>query len=295
MRKLLKWLGIGTGSLAGVGILAFAGLYIASERAIAHTYDVTPAPLVIPTDSASITHGRHVARAIAKCLACHGKDYSGGKFVDDPMLGRIVASNITPAGVVANYTDADWVRVLRHGVKPDGRSVIVMPSYEFTHLSDEDLAAVIAYMKTLPAAVNDTLPTMRFGPMGRFLTATGAFPVLSATVIDHDAPRPVAPVPAPTAEYGKYVASIGCVGCHGPTMQGGKPPATGPDVTPLGRTAGWTADDFRLVLRAGKRPDGTVVSTEMPWGLTTEMTDTEIAAVWAYLQTVKAPATVAGK
>ena len=294
MKKLLKWLGIGTGSLAGVAVLAYVALYVMSERAIARSYDVTPAPVVIPTDSAGIAHGRHVARAIAKCLDCHGMNYTGKAFLDDPMLGRIVAPNITPGGVVKNYSDEDWIRALRHGIKPNGQSVVVMPSYEFNHLSDEDLGAVIAYMKSLAPAVDDTVSEMHFGPMGRFLTATGAFPVLSATVIDHEAARPIAPAPAPTAEYGKYIVSIGCVGCHGPTMQGGKAPATGPDVTPHGRTAGWTEADFRLVLRAGKRPDGTVVSMEMPWPLTSEMTDTEIAAVWTYLKTV-APAPVAGK
>ena len=294
MKKLLKWLGIGTGSLAGVAVLAVATIYVMSERAIARTYAVTPAPIVIPTDSAGIEHGRHVARAIAKCLACHGKDYTGKVFVDDPMLGRITAPNITPAGVVSGYTDADWVRALRHGIKRDGRSVVVMPSYEFNHLSDEDLGAVIAYMKTLKPATDDTVSSMRFGPMGRFLIATDAFPVLSATVIDHDATRPAPPTAAASPEYGKYIVSIGCVGCHGPTMQGGKAPATGPDVTPYGRTAGWTEEEFRLVLRAGKRPDGTVVSTEMPWSLTSEMTDTEIAAVWAYLKSVQ-PVPVANR
>jgi mono/diheme cytochrome c family protein len=293
MKRILRWLGLGAGSVAGLAVVAIGANYGISAQRIARTHDVRVEPIQIATDSASLALGRHMATAIGKCIECHGTKFEGSVFMEDPLLGRLSAPNLTPAGVVKDYTDADWVRALRHGVKPDGRSVAVMPSYEFYNFSDADLAAVIAYLKSL-APVENTPPAMRFGPMGRLLITANMFPVLAAEAIDHEAPRPPAPAVGPTPEYGRYIASIGCVGCHGPTMQGGVPPADGPDVTPHGRTAGWTEDDFRLALRAGRRPDGTTVSTEMPWNLTAGMTDTEITAVWAYLQTLQPPA-VAGK
>ncbi|HEX6134444.1 MAG TPA: c-type cytochrome [Longimicrobiales bacterium] len=287
MKRVLKWLGIGTGSLAGVALVAAGVIYATSARRIAATWDVTPAELTVPDDSGALARGRRFARAIAKCVDCHGPDYSGQVVIDDPMLGRIVAPNITPAGITRDYTAADWVRAIRHGVKRNGRSVIVMPSFEYYHIGDADLADMIAYLSALPPARNDTLPATRVGPMGRFLIATSAFPILSASAIDHAAPHPGAPPVAATPEYGRYIASIGCVGCHGEDLKGGKPPAPpAPDLTATGRIAGWTETDFRTALRAGKRPDDTVMSTEMPWPLTLEMTDVEIAAVWAYLQSL---------
>jgi mono/diheme cytochrome c family protein len=287
MKKVLKWLGLGAGSVASLALAALGVLHVISAQHIARVHAVEPAPLAIPADSASIERGRHVVRVIAKCQACHGSHFEGSVFLEDPMIGRISASNITPAGVVANYTDRDWIRAIRHGVKPDGRSTIIMPSYEFHPMSAEDLAASIAYLKTLEP-VEHTPPAMRLGPMARMLIATGMFPILPADAIDHAAPFEPAPAAAATPEYGSYLASIGCVGCHGPTLQGAKPPATGPDITPRGRLAGWTEEDFRLMMRSGKRPDGTVVDTEMPWNLTAGMTDIELAAVWAYLQALAA-------
>jgi mono/diheme cytochrome c family protein len=286
MRRIPKWLGLGAGSVAGVAVLALGANYGISAQRIAKTYAITPAALAIPADSAGLALGRHMATAIGKCADCHGTRYEGKVFMQDPLLGRISAPNITPAGVTSGYTDADWIRALRHGVKPDGRSVVVMPSYEFYNYGDEDLAAVVAYMKALPP-VEHTPPSMKLGPMGRLLITANMFPVLAAEVIDHDAPHPAAPAVAPTADYGRYIASIGCVGCHGPTLQGGVPPADGPDISPYGRIAGWSEDDFRLALRAGKRPDGTIIDIAMPWNMTAGMTDTEIAAVWQYLQSLQ--------
>lgn len=286
MRKLLKWLGIGAGSIAGLAVVGVGLIYGMSMRRMALTHEAPVVSLAIPADSIDIARGRHLATAIGKCLDCHGTRYEGKVFIEDPMFGRLSAPNITPAGVTKDFTDEDWVRAIRHGIKRDGRSVVVMPSYEYYHFSDEDLAAIIAYLKSL-APVNERPPAMRLGPMAHLLVAANMFPVLSAEAIDHRAPRPVAPEMAPTAEYGHYLAKIGCVGCHGETMQGGKPPVEGPDVTPFGRTAGWTEEDFRLALRAGQRPDGTTIDTAMPWNLTAGMTDLEIAAVWAYLQTLQ--------
>jgi mono/diheme cytochrome c family protein len=285
MRKVMKWLGVGTGAMAGLAVLAYAAVYVMSEQRIRATHAVNLPELVIPDDSASITLGRHMARAIGKCVDCHGQKFEGTVFLEDPLLGRISAPNLTSSGVVQGYTDADWVRSIRHGVKRDGRSVNVMPSYEYYNFSDTDLAALIAYLKSLPP-VDNTPPALRYGPMGRLLIAGNVFPVLAAEAVDHTAPRPEAPAVGPTPEYGRYISSIGCAGCHGATLQGGAPPAEGPDITASGRIAGWTEEDFRVALRAGKRPDGTVIDLAMPWNMTSEMTDTEIAAVWAYIQSI---------
>ena len=283
MRKWLRRLAWGLAAVIGILAVGVGVLYAKSSMRIAKRHDVPALTVPIPTDSAAIARGRHVATAVAMCLDCHGERYEGKVMVDDAGFGRIVAPNLTPAGAVADYTDADWVRAIRHGVSTADRSLRIMPSAEYQHLTDEDLGAVIAYLKTLPPVIHP-LPEFRVGPIGRFLIVTNKFPVLAAEAIDHSAPRPPAPEPAPTPEYGRYLADIGCAGCHGPQLRGGLPPAGGPDITPAGATAGWTKEDFLLALRAGKRPDNTVIGQGMPWRRTLQMTDVELAALWAYVQ-----------
>jgi len=113
-------------------------------------------------------------------------------------------------------------------------------------------------------------------------------------LIDHARPHAAHFDAEPTAKYGEYLA-IGCTGCHGPTLSGGKIPGAPPEwkpaanITPEG-IGRYSEDDFMRILRTGKRPDGSAVDSAMPWRLTKEMTDVELKAVFAYLKTVPAKA-----
>lgn len=294
MKKLLKWLAIGAGVIVLLIIIAGVTTVVMSNKALAKTYEVTVPPVTIPTDSASILRGRHIAIAIAKCGDCHGADYAGTMFINDPGFGQIAAPNITPGrgSVTDSYTDLDWVRTIRHGVKPDGRGTIVMPSEAYRYLSDADLGAVIAYMKSLPAA-DSTWPAPALGPVARPLIAFNVIPVFSAAYIDQSrGDVPAAPPADTTAAYGDYLTQIGgCRGCHNPALSGGPtgepgaPPAS--NLTPAG-IGHWTADDFRLALREGKRPNTDLLISEkyMPWRSSGKMTDAEIYAVYLYLKSI---------
>lgn len=297
MKRWVRRLGIGVLGLVLFVGLAGAGLYGVSGRALSKTYDIQPAPVVVPTDAEAVARGERLVAAITKCTECHGANMQGQVLVDDPVFARFVPPNLTSGrgGVAGNYkTDADWVRAIRHGVRPDGTALVFMPSNEYYHLTDADLGDLIAWIKALPAQDN-VLPPQAYGPILRGLVAAGKVPPLPAEVIDHDAPRP-APVPAgPTAEYGRYLSEVGgCTGCHKPNLAGGKdafgPPGTPypANLTPAGRLGTWTEEDFRRALRTGKRPDGSTIDPFMPWTYTAKMTDDEIRAVWLYLQTVPA-------
>ena len=122
MNRVIRITGIVAGSLVGLIVLLGAGVYGASSSRINRIYQVTPAALAIPTDSASIARGRHLATAFAMCTDCHGENLAGGIVADDPAFGRIVAANLTraPSGLGSRLTDADWVRAIRNGVRPDG-------------------------------------------------------------------------------------------------------------------------------------------------------------------------------
>lgn len=294
MKKALKWIAIALGSMIGLVALAAALVYIVSEARLRETYDITPAAIDIPEDADAIARGEHLATSIVACIGCHGRDLSGRALVDDPVFGLVTASNLTAGegGIGGTYTDEDWVRALRHGVRPGGRALLLMPSHEIAKLSAEDTAAIIAYLKTVPPV--DNVPAEdRVALMARILFLTGAFPLVPAELIDHNAPPASAVEAGPTAEYGEYLAIV-CSGCHRQDLNGGPVTGAPPDVPPAANLTphesglgGWTEEDFFRVLREGVGPDGAQVDEFMPWMSFRNMEDYEIRAIWLYLQTLK--------
>jgi cytochrome c553 len=132
---------------------------------------------------------------------------------DIPTFGAIPATNLTSGngGVAKTYTDADWIRAIRHGVKPDGQVEIYMYEY-FSNMSDQDLGDLISYLKQIAPVDSDT-PAMHYGPIVPIFTAIGIF-TPAAELIDHNASPHADPVAGTTKEYGRYLSAI-CAGCHG--------------------------------------------------------------------------------
>ena len=290
--KLLRRLGIVLGIILILIVLSGAAIYVFSGRSLNKTWEVTPAALTIVADSATLARGKHLVTTRLLCVDCHTNDLGGQVVIDGMPFGRFVATNLTPGGVGAAYSDADWVRAIRHGIRPNGKSLLFMPSEVFTNLGAEDLAAVIAYVKSVPA-VTRTLPATELGPVGRMLVATNKAPLVIARLIDHSAAIPAMPPEGETVEYGNYlVNSGGCRACHGKNLSGGKiaggpedPPAT--NLTPTG-IGEWSEADFFRAFREGKRPNGTGIHQFMPWKTLGGMTDSELRAIYLYLKTVPA-------
>jgi cytochrome c553 len=290
-RRALRVLGIGLGALLALLVVAVAGVYAATELRFRRTYDVDPAPRAVHVDAALVREGKRLAVARG-CTDCHGADLSGKVMIDAPPLGRIVTTNLTKGrgGIGARYTPVDFDRAIRHGVGPDHRPLLLMPSHEMQGMRDEELAALTAYLGTLPAVDTDH-PGSYVGPVGRALLLMDRLPLLAAEKIDHAHPKR-APAPGATPEYGAYLAA-GCTGCHGASLSGGTIPGApagmpaGANLTPhtdgLGR---WTQADFIRAMRTGRRPDGRVLNEAMPWKSFREMNDEELAAIWAYLHTL---------
>jgi hypothetical protein len=173
IRKILKWIGIVLGSLVGLLVLAFIVLYMiggAKWNRIRCNYDVPVETIIVPTDRASIARGEHIA-TIHMCGYCHTETLSG-QSETVPGLVTLTFPNLTAGGVGATNTDEDWARAIRHGVGHDGRGLVMMPARYFYYLSDEDLGALIAYLKTLPS-VDDELPPLNLGPLGRVMLGLG--------------------------------------------------------------------------------------------------------------------------
>lgn len=294
--RALKWIGIAVGSLFGLIVVGVGVLYALTGRRISKHYEVAGIEVPVPTDSVSIARGWRLTQTRG-CAECHTADLGGGTFINVPVVAELYSANLTSGngGVSGRYkTAADWERAIRQGVTPEGRPLIFMPSQEFYHLSDEDLGALIAYLRSLPP-VDRTHPDQAVGPVGRGLFISGRLPLIPAELVDHAAPRPVAPAPGVTAEYGKYLA-VTCAGCHGQTLSGGPIPGAPPEMgvprnlTPHSPTGlgGWTLADFDNAVRHGTSKNGYTLGKDMP--RFTHLTDDEVAAIWTYLQTVPAKA-----
>jgi mono/diheme cytochrome c family protein len=296
IRKIFKWIGMVSGSLVGLLVLAFVVLYIIGSvkwSRMHGKYDVPVETITISADPASIARGEHIA-TIRICRDCHTEDLSG-QFDSVPGLITLSIPNLTSGtgGVGATNTVEDWVRAIRHGVGHDDGGLILMPSRIWYNLSDEDLADLIAYLKSLPPVDNE-LPKTELGPLGRVMLTLGQLPpdlIPDVISIDHDGPRPVAPEPGVTAKYGKYLA-ITCTLCHGVNLNG-KTIMTdaeylAPNLTPGGEMKGWSEEDFIATMRTGVTPNGHQLKEVMPWKYFGQMTDDELKAVWLYLQSLPA-------
>jgi len=285
--KRLAWF---LGAVMALLLIALIGVYAVTSMRMSKRYDVAALPVPVPADSAGIARGRHIATAIGKCVVCHGEDFGGVVLDDNFVFGRLVASNLTSGkgGVGVLYDDATLARAIRHAVRHDGKPLRVMPSEAFQYLSDEDVGALVAYIRSLPP-VDRELPSMRVGPMARIIALMTTFPLVPARVVDHARVPPASMPEEPTPAYGKYLADVGgCTGCHGPGLSGGRlgPGKPASNLTPAG-IGTWTEVDFVRALREGKRPVGADIdSLSMPWLQAGKMTDLEIRAVWVFLKSV---------
>lgn len=282
-------------SLWAIGSLAaLAAATVAAGSALAELRQnrrvEVPAPaLALPTDAAALARGRYLYTSRG-CADCHGADGGGRTFVDDGGGLKLAGPNISPGpgSVAAGYGGADWARTLRHGVKPDGRPLLVMPSDDYARLTDADVGAIAAYVRSLPparggAAVLDLpLPA-------RVLYGLGVIDDAAAR-IDH-ALAPAQPVPeGVTVEHGRYVAAM-CIGCHGAELRGGRIPGAPPDwpeavdlrpgpQSALARYA--DADALIRMFRTGQRPDGSRVRV-MPFESLGALSEVDARALYLYL------------
>lgn len=273
--RILKWLGVLVAVVFCIALVAVAYVYIASDRILDRTYDVPTVSFTVPDDSQSVVSGQRLS-AIRGCTGCHGRNAEGQVFIDEPLIARVVAPNLTR--VFAERTDADLVRLIRHGVYPDGRSVLAMPSTMFFPLSDDDVGVIIAYLRSLPLS-DGPGPEVRVGPLGRLGIVLGQF-TPQAAQIDHEAAR--ADVDrSDTLAYGRYIAATVCTECHGMDYRG-SPDGSAPD---LAVAATYTTADFNLLMRTGEAFGGRELGlmAEVAQSRFSLLTDDEVLALHVFL------------
>jgi mono/diheme cytochrome c family protein len=284
----------GVAALLAVAVVALAVAVLLGERKRDRHVAVVVAPVAYRDDAAGIECGGYLFRSRG-CAECHGAAGAGHVLIDDDAGMLVRAPNITPAAgsVVAAYTPSDWVRTIRHGVKPDGRPVLIMPSEDYNRLTDADLAAIVAYVRQLPHAPGAS-GLVRFPLPVKVLYSVGLMRD-AAEKIDHRLP-PAEPVAeGVSAAHGAYVAN-GCIGCHRAGLAGGKIAGVPPSWPAAARLAPGEgsvlpryrdAQAFAAMLKTGKRPDGSAVSPVMPFASLRELSEVDTQALYLYLTTMK--------
>lgn len=279
-----------------------------------HKFDAPYPEIVASTDSAVVARGRYLAYGPAHCATCHvpldkvaavesGEvmPLIGGWELTIP-IGTFRAPNLTPCKEtgIGRFTDAELARTLRHSVGHDGRYILeLMP---FQNLSDEDLTAVISFLRSQEAVKHEVKPT-EFSTMGKVI-----FTLMGAKPVGPKQTPPKSVAVDTTVEYGSYLAHsvANCNGCH--TERDlktgvfiGRPFAGGmyfeadalsqgysfitPNLTPdeaTGIMARWDENTFYNRFRAGRVHKG----SHMPWGAFSRMNEVDIRALYRYLRTV---------
>ena len=293
MKRLLKVSAIALGILALAAAAALAIAVTLGTRKAERTLEIKVVPVPFTSDPAALKLGKYLYETRG-CAECHGSDGRGIVFLDTPEGLYVKTPDITkgPGGVVAEYTEGDWVRAIRHGVNPKGHPLFLMPSEDYNRLADADFAALVGYVRSL-APVAGTGATIRMPIIVKALYGVGIIRD-AAEKIDHRiAPsQPVAV--AVNADYGAYVTNM-CMGCHGSTLAGGTIDGAPPDWPPAANlTPGPgsvmprydTVQKFISMMRTAKRPDGTEVYKAMPFASLRNMNDTDLEAMYTYLKTL---------
>jgi mono/diheme cytochrome c family protein len=228
------------------------------------------------------------ARFGAFCAGCHSPDGKaplvGSNFATDgPPIGTLWASNLTRAGEIENWSDGEVIRAIREGVHKSGRALIIMPSEVFHHLSDADVEAIVAYLRSQPAVTPNTPPT-KLNVLVAFFIGLGLAPTSAQPPIT----RPIiAPAESDSAEHGKYLVSIlGCQRCHGENLTGGDGGGPGSPAAPNLRVilTKWGVEDFVRTLRTGVDPYNRTLAEGMPSkAISAFATDADLKAMYVYL------------
>lgn len=280
-RAWVKWPGVVVSGLLTALLVVLAAAAVKTFVQISLPRS-NPAPdITVAGTPEQIARGEKLAQI---CAGCHSPDgrpaFSGGDFTEGaPPIGTFYAANLTPTHL-GDWSDGEIIRAIREGVHKSGRSLIAMPSQFLRSLSDADVQALVAYLRSLPPAEPDHPPTQ--------LNVVGALMLNLLPAVTAQAPilAPVtAPPEGPSAEYGEYLVSITlCQECHGHDLTGGAGglmPAS-PNLTQIVRA--WTEAEFINFFRTGQRPTGFAASEQMPWQMVNEFaSDDDLTAMYAYL------------
>jgi cytochrome c553 len=275
------WTGIVVAGIVGIALLGVAWIFFASERELDRKFAAAEsAPLVIPTAAADIAEGERIAQ-LAGCQHCHGDMLAGALVEDIPNLVRLVASNASVK--LPEYSDTQLVTMLRRGVKPDGTSVMFMPSEMFRHLSDQELARLIAWLRTMPATAEGVQEETQVRIIGRMLLAKGDFKT-AAEAIESLPPAATSFDADDSVSRGRHLTMSFCSECHGQQLEGFAPI----NAPALAVAKNYSLEQFTRLMHEGKALGDRETRLMSPTSRVrfSKFTPDEVAAVHAFLQTL---------
>jgi mono/diheme cytochrome c family protein len=278
MKRFFRWTGFTLVALISLLLVVYAAVYLLAERELQKVYPTPVATVTVPTDPESIAEGLRLATIHGCANGCHGKSIEGGVMFDQPMIGTLVAPNLT--AVVRKYDNAQLAAVIRNGVRPDGHSMMVMPSLALTHLTEADLGRIIAYLRSVPETSGPEA-SVRLGPLGRLGIVSGKFKTMAKIMSEAATPPPAA---SPDAELGRYLARSACAECHGADLRGAD---HGEFVaTSLQITNAYSPEAFTTLLRTGVALGGRNVGKMSTFAKSnlSHLSDAEISSLYAYLR-----------
>ena len=269
------------GGIASILVIAVVAIYGISAWELNARHAVIGLALRVTPAASMVEEGERLSH-INGCFGCHGDDLAGHLFVDRIFVGRLSGHNLTR--VVPQYTDEQLANVIRSGVKSDGTGNVFMPARAMVRLADADVAAIIAYLRTVerrPDAAKDT----SLGLLARALVVIGMIPI-EPNIVDH---KQLGPLARPTAAstLGPYIANTTCATCHGLDLHG-EEQMQSPNL--YGIMPAYSLADFKTLMSTGIAVGGRKLGlmTEISQPALKYLSDDEVAAVYAYLSAPEA-------
>lgn len=287
MKRIARYAGYTLAGLAGFVLLGMLIIYLWSEAILRRHYEAKPQP-VMAAPPVLVAQGYRLAR-LHGCLSCHGEGLTGNDVIGVPAVGDIVAPNLTK--LAKERSDVELTVAMRQGIAPDGRGLLVMPSAVIARAPPEEMAAIIAWLRTLPVKDGYEKP-FRLAMVGRLMLVLGDFRLQPIAVEQYARNTPLDLGPRHTR--GRQIAAAICAECHGPDVNGGPTPMA--DTNPsFGRpynlppsldiVGAYDLDQFKTLLRTGVPPSGKNLGmmTSVAKRDLRHFTDEEIEALHRYL------------
>lgn len=278
--------------VALVAVIATFALYVHFRFNSHLDAKFTPPTFTIKDEVASADRdlGKRIFHIRNGCVDCHGANLSGAMIMENGAMGSIRGANLTPSNL-NNWTDEEIATAIRFGIHKSGRSLRFMPSFDYEGLSKGDIAALIAYIRSVPP-VSEQPTENKFGPIARVMSVLGKMPIMfPALVTKAEASFAEKPAEAANIQFGEYLAKT-CTGCHGPEYRGGPIPGGDPSWPAaanirLGAEGNWTEEKFRHLIATGVSPiSGQTLRPPMPVEALKQLNEVEIQALWKYLSTL---------
>jgi len=279
MGKVLRWLGYLLGLIVLCLILFALWVWFASSRVLGRVHEAAPERLAAPSAAQLADAGRQTR--ILGCANCHGRGLQGGMMFDAQPFATFWAPNLTE--LAGRASDQQLAAAIRQGIGQDGRALFIMPSEQYSRLSDQEVAAIVAQIRRVPRS-GGPVARVQWGPIGRFALATGGIRPVMAMIEDFRVRQPFDTGPGEAA--GRRLAATACAACHGPDLSGMPSNDGGAAPPDLAIAGAYDLAQFRILMRTGRPPGGRDLGMmkEVATRAFSSFSDEEVAQLHAYLR-----------